>query len=66
MCESDTLDKCKFVPLRFESEGLFMIADNWGHDDGHDGGHYDATLGKEDGNKAYWRVHAPNPTDGLK
>lgn len=63
MCESDTLEKCKFVPIRFESDNLVMITDNWGGS-GHNGGSYDATCGKEDGAKAYFRVHAPNPTDG--
>ncbi|XP_068731564.1 uncharacterized protein [Montipora capricornis] len=63
MCENDKMEKCKFVPVRFESEGWLMVADNWGNDWGHDGGHYDATLGK-DVSKAWFRVHAPNPTDG--
>jgi hypothetical protein len=53
------------VPVRFESDGYIMVADNWGHEDGHDGGHYDATLGKDE-NIGWFRVHAPNPTDGLK
>ena len=44
MCESDTLDKCKFVPIRFESEGWLMIAENYGHEDGVNGGHYNATF----------------------
>ena len=34
MCESDTLDKCKFVPIRFESEGWLMMAENYGPEDG--------------------------------
>lgn len=63
MCENDKMEKCKFVPVRFESDGYLMVADNWGHDGGYSGGHYDATLGK-DGSEAWFRVHAPNPTDG--
>ena len=40
-----------------------MITDNWGGK-GH-GGHYDATCGQDDtAMNAFWRVHAPNPTDG--
>ncbi len=41
-----------------------MVADNWGSVNGYSGGHYDATLGK-DLNEAYFRIHAPNPEDGL-
>ena len=56
------MEKCKFVPVRFESEGWLMVADNWGSENGYDG-HYDATLGQNI-NDAWFRVHAPNPTDG--
>ncbi|XP_032233916.1 uncharacterized protein LOC116616129 [Nematostella vectensis] len=63
LCEDETLEKCKVVPIRFESEGWLMVADNWGNPNGYNGGHYDATLGK-DLSDAYFRIHAPNPTDG--
>lgn len=59
------MEKCKFVPVRFENDGWLMVADNWGSEEGYGDGHYDATLGKED-SKAWFRVHAPNPTDGFK
>lgn len=65
MCENENMDKCKFVPVRFESDGWLMVADNWGHDAGYSGGHYDATLGQDE-SIAWFRVHAPNPTDGYK
>ncbi|XP_015759384.1 PREDICTED: uncharacterized protein LOC107338663 [Acropora digitifera] len=65
MCENDKMEKCQFVPVRFESDGWLMVADNWGKDGGYSGGHYDATLG-QDVSKAWFRVHAPNPTDGYR
>ena len=64
MCENDEIEKCQFVPVRFESDGWLMVAKNGGYDGGYKG-HYAATLGK-DGSDAWFRVHAPNPTDGYK
>lgn len=62
-CDSDTLDNCMFMSRRFADDEWHMIADEWGGS-GHDG-HFDASLGTEDSRThAYWRVHAPNPTDG--
>jgi hypothetical protein len=58
------LESCKVVPVRFESDGYFMVADNWGGG-GHEGGHYDATLGKDE-SIGHFLVHAPDPTDGFK
>jgi hypothetical protein len=52
------LKKCKVIPVRFESDGYFMVATNVGSQ----AGHYDASLGKDD-KMGYFRVHAPNPTD---
>ena len=63
LCESENLEKCKFIPVRFEDDGYLMVADNHGSSGGYSGGHYDATLGK-DLDEAYFRVHAPNPEDG--
>ncbi|XP_048588855.1 uncharacterized protein LOC5512704 [Nematostella vectensis] len=60
LCEDLTMERCKVVPKRFENDGWLMVADNKGNPDGE---HYDATCGKEQSD-AYFRIHAPNPTDG--
>lgn len=63
MCEDETLGRCKFIPVRFKSDGYMMVADNWGSIEAerHEG-HYDATLGKDE-SQAWFRVLAPNPSD---
>lgn len=64
-CKNEDMNECKVIPARFESDGYFLVADDWGSVKGYAGGHYDATLNKTDSN-SWFRVHAPNPTDGYK
>jgi len=62
-CDDDTMEKCMVMSRRFSDDAWHMITDDWGGN-GHDG-HFDGTLGTDNSKQhAYWRVHAPNPTDG--
>ena len=54
------------MPLRrFDAiKSYYLVADNWEKVEGYNGGHYDATLDTtKDMDRAYFKIHAPNPTD---